>query len=79
MIPNDILPILIIALILFLVIFYLLIQKRKGSKCIGCPYGSSCTSKHSLCACSSKTKEKGKNYLQTSDDSEPKNDSSPSE
>ncbi len=67
---SDLLPILIIALILFLVIFYLCLQKKKGSKCIGCPYASACTSKKSLCACSCKESEKGKNYLQTSDSEE---------
>jgi len=31
-----------LALILFLVVRYLIREKRKGNKCIGCPYAGEC-------------------------------------
>ena len=38
----DYLPILIIAVIVGGAAFYIYKQKKKGRKCIGCPYGDSC-------------------------------------
>ena len=42
---KDIIIILIVAVIIGLVCFYIYRAKKKGTKCIGCPYGSSCQSK----------------------------------
>ena len=46
---EDIIIIAIIAAIIVLAGSYIYRQKKKGSKCIGCPYGDSCC----------KNKEKG--------------------
>lgn len=43
--PIDILLIIIIALIVAGVLLYIRREKKKGSKCIGCPYGKSCSGK----------------------------------
>ena len=39
---DNIIAILIIFVILFFAAFYIYKQKKKGNKCIGCPYSSSC-------------------------------------
>ena len=44
---KDFIVILIIALILGLVIFYIYRSKKSGNKCIGCPYSKEC----SKCKC----------------------------
>ncbi len=36
----------ILALIVGAVILYLIREKKKGVKCIGCPHGKQCSSKH---------------------------------
>ncbi len=43
----------VVALIVFLAVFYIVREKKKGKKCIGCPYGDSCGKK---CGCVSKNK-----------------------
>ncbi len=40
----DFVPIILIVLCLGAVIFYLMRQRKKGRKCIGCPYCDSCPS-----------------------------------
>ena len=40
--------VIVLALIVFLVIRYLIREKRKGNKCIGCPYAGECM-KYSQC------------------------------
>lgn len=55
---EDIIIIVILAVVLGLAAFYIYKQKKKGSKCIGCPYGCSCSSKNeggcgSNCSCHS--------------------------
>jgi hypothetical protein len=39
---REILPIVLVALAVGGAIFYLVRRKRKGAKCIGCPYCDSC-------------------------------------
>ena len=39
---EDIIIILVLALVIGFAVFYIYRQKKSGSKCIGCPYGSSC-------------------------------------
>ena len=39
---KNIIVILIIALILVLAIFYIVREKKKGAKCIGCPSANTC-------------------------------------
>ena len=43
--PIDIIVIVIIALMIGGVSAYIIRAKKKGQKCIGCPYSSSCSSK----------------------------------
>lgn len=50
--PWDIIVILIIALIVGLAAFYVIRSKKKGRKCIGCPYAST-----KNCQCNAKKKE----------------------
>lgn len=52
---EDIIVIAIIVVIVGLAAFYVIKQKKKGKKCIGCPYGSSCGSKNN-CNCNSNKK-----------------------
>ncbi|MBP3592704.1 MAG: FeoB-associated Cys-rich membrane protein [Clostridia bacterium] len=54
----DYLPILIIAVIVGGAAFYIYKQKKKGRKCIGCPYCDACASKGTKNACSSKNENK---------------------
>ncbi len=42
---ENIIVIGILALIVGAAIFYLICEKRKGVKCIGCPYAKQCASK----------------------------------
>ena len=39
---STLIAVLALAAILFLVIRYLVREKKKGSKCIGCPYAQEC-------------------------------------
>lgn len=39
---EDIILIAVIAIVVGLAFLYIRRQKKKGSKCIGCPYGSAC-------------------------------------
>ncbi len=41
----NFIAILILSGIMFSAIAYIVKQKKKGAKCIGCPYGESCTKK----------------------------------
>ena len=43
---KDLIIIAIILLLAGAVAWYLYRAKKKGQKCIGCPYGSSCCQKH---------------------------------
>lgn len=54
----DVLPILIIVLIVGGVCFYLYKQKKRGRKCIGCPYCDACSSAKSGSGCCQGSKEK---------------------
>lgn len=50
---TDIITIIILVLILGVAVGYLIIQNKKGVKCIGCPHANSCSSKNN---CSSDKK-----------------------
>lgn len=45
MVIEDIIIVLILVLIAVGICFYIRKEKKKGSKCIGCPYGSQCGGK----------------------------------
>ena len=51
---TDIIIIAVIGLIVGAAIGYIVRAKRKGQKCIGCPYSGSCPSGKSSCNCSDK-------------------------
>ena len=47
---TDYLVIAAVLLIVGLAVFYIIKEKKRGRKCIGCPYGSSCP-KNGACHC----------------------------
>lgn len=53
---TDIIVILVIALIIGGAVWYIIKEKKKGKKCIGCPYASSCNTKR--CSCNSDNSDK---------------------
>ena len=42
---ENVIIILVLAAILALVIFYIVKSKKRGNKCIGCPYAKACGGK----------------------------------
>ncbi len=46
---KNIIVIFIVALIIGLAMLYIIRQKKKGAKCIGCPYSSTCGKKDTGC------------------------------
>lgn len=50
--PEEIIAILIILLIIGGAIFYIVKAKKKGNKCIGCPYSKTCTKNKKNNCCS---------------------------
>ncbi len=44
---GDYISIAVIALIIFSAVFYIVKEKKKGTKCIGCPHSKSCKT----CSC----------------------------
>ena len=59
----DIVAVVLICLILGGALFYIIKEKRKGAKCIGCPYAKSCgkSCSESKCSCKSKSEKTDKN------------------
>lgn len=57
---TDIIVIAVIVLIVGAAVAYIVKAKRKGQKCIGCPYSSSCQSGKSNCGCGCDGDSKGK-------------------
>ena len=54
---KNLIATIVILLILGLAIGYIVNQKKKGVKCIGCPSGGNCPSKNSgCCSCSEENK-----------------------
>lgn len=45
---EDIIIISVVVIILGCALFYIINSKKKGKKCIGCPYGDTCSSKEKL-------------------------------
>lgn len=57
----EIIAALAILLVLFGAIFYIIRQKRRGVRCIGCPKGNSCSGAcGGSCACKQKTEKEEK-------------------
>ena len=56
--PEFLINLIIVAVVLIVlggVVFYIVREKKKGSKCIGCPHGKSCASCCGGCASNNKT------------------------
>ena len=51
---TDIIVLLIVAAVIGAICFYLWRQKKKGVKCIGCPYAKECGGKCGRCNTSEK-------------------------
>ena len=47
---ENIIIVVIVAVIIFAALYYIYRSKKKGKKCIGCPYSSSC-GKENHCSC----------------------------
>lgn len=52
----DYIIIAVIAVIVGLAVWYIVREKKRGKKCIGCPYANSCKS----CSCASQKEKQGK-------------------
>lgn len=50
MIVDDIIAAIVIVVIVGLAIGYIVKEKRRGAKCIGCPYGKTCSGGCSTCS-----------------------------
>ena len=50
----DAVIILIVAAILTAAVWYVVKEKKKGRRCIGCPYAGECAKKNGGCGCSTK-------------------------
>ena len=48
---KDLIVIAIITVVLGMAIRYIIKEKKKGVKCIGCPSSSKCSSKDDNCTC----------------------------
>lgn len=55
---EDIIIIVVVLAIAIGIIVYLSKAKKRGEKCVGCPYSKQCSSKKNNCTCSSKTEGK---------------------
>ena len=51
---TDIIAIAFIVVSVGLALFYIIRQKKKGAKCIGCPYANECSTNKKDCSCSGK-------------------------
>jgi hypothetical protein len=51
MTPTDIIVLVIVALIIGGASFYIIRAKKRGQKCVGCPYAKNCNSN---CSCNQK-------------------------
>ncbi len=51
--PIEIIAIIAIVLIVGSAVLYIVKEKKKGKKCIGCPYAASCSKN---CSCNKKQK-----------------------
>ena len=47
----DVIVVIICALVIGSAVAYIVKSKKSGKKCIGCPYGSACSSKGNGCQC----------------------------
>ena len=51
---KNVIIIFVLAVIVSGIIWYLIRAKRKGEKCIGCPYAKQCNNQNNSCNCSEK-------------------------
>ena len=55
--PVEIIAVIAIVLIIGVAIAYIVKEKKRGNKCIGCPYAKECSNR---CGCQGKGKAKDK-------------------
>ncbi len=55
---EDIIIVVVVVAIVVGIVVYLSKAKKRGEKCVGCPYSKQCSSKKNNCSCSSKTENK---------------------
>lgn len=53
---KDVILIVALVVILGLAAFYIHRAKKKGQKCIGCPYGATCDKNRADCSCDDRNK-----------------------
>ena len=46
---ENVIVIVVLAVVIGLAVRYVYKEKKKGKKCIGCPYGDSCSAKENGC------------------------------
>lgn len=51
---SDLVVILIVALVVGLALAYIIREKKRGVKCVGCPYAKNCGSCHGSCSSQNK-------------------------
>ena len=51
---SDVIVVAAILLIIGGAVMYIVFSKMRGKKCIGCPYGDSCSAKGNSCSCQGK-------------------------
>ncbi len=47
---DDIVAIIVVAFIIGLAVYYIYKSKKRGQKCIGCPYANECMKKADTCS-----------------------------
>lgn len=48
---ENVIVVAILFVLIVVAIWYIVKEKKKGTKCIGCPYANSCSSKETGCGC----------------------------
>ena len=55
---SDIIVVAVIVLVIGGAVAYILREKKRGKKCVGCPYGNSCSAKGNSCSCQGNSEDK---------------------
>ena len=55
---SDIIVVAVIVLVIGGAVAYILREKKRGKKCVGCPYGNSCSENGNSCSCHGNSEDK---------------------
>ncbi len=55
---SDIIVVAVIVLVIGGAVAYILREKKRGKKCVGCPYANSCSEKGNSCTCQGNSEDK---------------------